>query len=143
MIPVLRKVHLLNGLTTAELEVIGNICSEKVADPAEVVIEQGAEGDEIYIIADGSIEVFVSTESSEKVLVMLMEGQLFGEMALISRGPRSASGRAGKDGCKMYVLSSTKFNEVCEKYSSIGHKVMRNLALDLSFKLRHQNMAAM
>jgi CRP-like cAMP-binding protein len=61
-------------------------------------------------------------------------------MALIGHGYRSASGRAGKRGCEMYVLKSHDFEALCEQSKNIGYVVMRNLALDLAFKLRHRNL---
>lgn len=141
MIALLGSVHLFDGLSTAELERVAAICSEKNASAGETIIEQGSEGTDVYIIDEGQVEVFVGSGIQEKVLVLLMSGQLFGEMSLINRGTRSASGRAGADGCRMLTFDAQAFNDLCEQHTRIGYQVMRNLAHDLSFKIRHQNMA--
>ncbi len=69
---------------------------EMITVPAgEHVIEEGEEGAEAYIVARGELEV--SRRGSEEdgkepiVLARLVNGALFGEMALLSRAPRAAS----------------------------------------------------
>jgi CRP/FNR family transcriptional regulator, cyclic AMP receptor protein len=97
----------------------------------------------MFIIAGGSVEVYIQGLENERVLVVLGKGQVFGEMALIDQGYRSASVRAGKGGCAVYLVSSQSFNALCQSQLRIGYAVMRNLAKDLAFKLRHQNLAQM
>lgn len=140
MISLLGNVHLFDGLSTIELKTVADICSERTAAAGEIILEQGSEGSEVYIVADGQIEVFVEHGDQERPLVLLMKGQLFGEMSLVNHGLRSASGRAGSDGCRLLMFDANDFNRLAEQHSQIGYKVMRNLAHDLSFKIRHQNM---
>jgi len=143
MLSVLRKVHLFNGLSNEELELLAKICKELSCEPGDLVIEQNTTGGEVYIIADGAIDVFVSGLDNERPIVMLGDGQVFGEMALIDQGYRSASGRAGKAGCQLYEIQKDDFNALCNKHTHIGYVVMRNMAIDLAFKLRHRNLAAL
>ncbi len=140
MISLLKKVHLFNGLNEAELESVFSHCEKKEIPAGELIVRQNTTGDEVYFIGRGVIEVFVEGLEDERLLVMLGEGQVFGEMALIGHGYRSASGRAGKEGCEVYQLKSDDFEALCETSKNIGYVVMRNLALDLAFKLRHRNL---
>lgn len=142
MFALLRKVHLFNGLSKAELELLASISRELNLAPGDILVEQNTIGDEVYIIADGSIDVFIAGLNDERTIVVLGEGQVFGEMALIAQGYRSASGRAGKRGCTVYVIKYAPFNEICNYHAHVGYKIMRNLAQDLAFKLRHRNLAA-
>jgi CRP-like cAMP-binding protein len=63
--------------------------------PGEVIFRQGDPGDFVYTIIDGRVEV-VREESAgeEKVINRLGAGEYFGEMALISNAPRTATVRA-------------------------------------------------
>jgi len=61
-------------------------------------------------------------------------------MALIDYGPRSETVRALKNDTLVEVINRDDFSEVCQSNASIGYIVMRNLAADLSFKLRHRNL---
>jgi CRP-like cAMP-binding protein len=56
-------------------------------------------------------------------------------------GPRSATVRCSADASQLYVLRRNDFIRLCEQDTDIGYKVMRNLAADLSFKLRHRNLS--
>ncbi len=86
-------------------------------------------------------EVFIQGLEDARSLVVLGKGQVIGEMALIDQGYRSASVRATKEGATLYLIESDDFYHLCQENNHIGYMVMRNMAIDLSFKLRHRNLA--
>merc|ERR1719208_790369 len=63
------------------------------AMPGEIIIQQGDEGDNFYIIDQGEVEIYVG---GEKVL-SIGEGGSFGELALIYGTPRAATVKAASD----------------------------------------------
>jgi CRP-like cAMP-binding protein len=67
-------------------------------------------------------------------------GQIFGEMALVDRGARSASVRCCRDNTVLSYIKGSDFTALCESDTEIGYIVMRNMAADLSFKLRYHNL---
>ncbi len=79
--------------------------------------------------------------SVEQAVVQLGDGQIVGEMALVDRGPRSATVRVVSDGAVLQVISAGDFLRLCDEDHQLGYLVMRNMAADLSFKLRHRNLA--
>jgi CRP/FNR family cyclic AMP-dependent transcriptional regulator len=140
-IDLLKRVPLFAKLGQKELAQIAKICTEEKVNPNELVIEQNTTGTEMYIIADGSMDVFISGLDNSRSLVVLGKGQVIGEMALIDQGYRSASVRATNGDATLYRVESEDFYELCEKNNHIGYIVMRNLAIDVAFKLRHRNLA--
>ena len=63
--------------------------------PGEVIFRQGDEGDFLYSIIDGQVEVVrEEPEGKEQVIRQLGPGEYFGEMALIRHSPRTATVRA-------------------------------------------------
>merc|ERR1712168_1608951 len=58
--------------------------------PGEIIITQGNEGDNFYIIDSGDVEVYVNGEK----VVQISEGGSFGELALIYGTPRAATVKA-------------------------------------------------
>lgn len=141
-IPILlRRVQLFTDLSEGELEQLSAICTEKKAAPGEIVIQQNTTGTEMYIVAEGAVEVFIQGLNNARSLVLLGKGQVIGEMALIDQGYRSASVRATKEGATLYMVERDAFYELCNQNTRIGFLVMRNLAVDLAFKLRHRNLA--
>jgi CRP-like cAMP-binding protein len=140
---LLNQIPLFADLAPDDLAQLAAICQERAAAPHEQLVVQNTAGSEMYIIAEGAVEVYVQGLDNERPLVILGKGQIFGEMALIDQGYRSASVRAGKVGCRIYLVDSQSFNALCQSQLQIGYTVMRNLAKDLAFKLRHQNLAQM
>lgn len=140
---LIKMVHLFAGLSEAELVQLAGICGEETHPADSLIVEQNTTGHKMYIIAQGSVEVFIRGLEEESVLVYLGQGQVFGEMALLDKGYRSASVRSTLEGCKLYLLDYQKFNELVRANQNIGFIVMRNLASDLAFKLRHRNLAQM
>jgi CRP-like cAMP-binding protein len=137
---LLKRVQLFTTLSADEIEQIASICTEKQADSGELVIQQNTTGTGIYIIAEGAVEVFIEGMDIARSLVVLGKGQVIGEMALIDQGYRSASVRATNKGATLYRIGNDDFNKLCQENNHIGFVVMRNLAIDLAFKLRHRNL---
>ena len=60
-------------------------------DPGEVVVRQGEQGDAFFVVADGTLVVTREVGGETLELARLDEGHFFGEMALLSDAPRSAT----------------------------------------------------
>lgn len=64
-------------------------------DAGDTIFRQGDPGDCMYAVIEGEVEVVVEREGAEPTAVArLGPGQYFGEMALVSEGPRNATVRA-------------------------------------------------
>jgi CRP-like cAMP-binding protein len=137
----LKRVQLFSGLTAEELDMLAAICEVQQRAPEELILEQNTTGTEMYVVANGSVEVFVKGLQNARRLVVLGRGQVIGEMALIDQGYRSASVRVTDEGAELYRMDSKAFYDLCHQNYRIGFVVMRNLAKDIAFKLRHQNLA--
>lgn len=70
---------------------------EKTFLEGEIIFKEGEPGDEIYLIDRGEVKIFKEIEGKEKVLAILGEGEVFGEMSVLDGKPRSASAMATKD----------------------------------------------
>ncbi len=70
---------------------------EKAFLEGEIIFREGETGEEIYLIDKGEVKIFKEIEGSEKILAVLKEGEVFGEMSVLDGKPRSASAKAIKD----------------------------------------------
>jgi len=138
---LLKRVQLFASLKSDELEQLAAIAHEQKVAAGEIVITQNTTGNEMYIVAKGSVEVYIQGLDDARSLVVLGKGQVIGEMALIDQGYRSASVRTTREGATLYLIESKDFYSLCEENNHIGFIVMRNLAIDIAFKLRHRNLA--
>ena len=143
LIEILRKVELFNGLGESELRDVEKLCVERRLKRGDIITTQGKQEDELFIVTKGFIEIILGEVQTEprKIVVNLGEGQLIGEMSLVDQGPRSATARAAVDDTTVQAISCRDFDVLCEQNAHIGFIVMRNIASDLSFKLRHRNLS--
>ncbi len=66
----------------------------KVYSDGEIIIQQGENGDSLYVIQDGYVEVVKEIKGSNSQLAILGKGDFFGEMAVFEGAPRTATVRA-------------------------------------------------
>lgn len=140
---LLRQVSIFSDLSEEQLARIASICREEAHQKGDVIVRQKEPSNDLYIIRDGNAEVALGAPSGAgpTPILHLGKGQIFGEMSLIDQGLRSATVQATVDGTVLYALSRDDFIKLCDQDTRIGYIVMRNLAADLSFKLRHYNLA--
>ena len=148
---LIKSSDLFIGLPEEKISTVLSIGEVKVFGAGENIIAEGELSGELYLVQEGLVEVLVPSGSVADVagapqlnsVVQLGRGQIFGEMALVDRGVRSATVRCVEDGTTLFVIERDAFRELCESDHHIGHVVMRNLARDLSFKLRHRNLRSL
>ena len=76
------------------------------------IIFAGEDSDSIYYLLKGSVTVLIEDDSGHEIIVAyLNEGDFFGEMAMFSKGPRTAWVKAKTD-CEVAELGYQKFIEV-------------------------------
>jgi CRP-like cAMP-binding protein len=102
--------------------------------PGEHIFKEGDHGEEMFIIHSGSVRITKSTDEGEKTLVTLGTGDFFGEMAVIDKGPRSASAVANEETICI-VLNEELFEQQMQRNAKIVKKILKNM----SSRLRAMN----
>jgi CRP-like cAMP-binding protein len=82
------------------------------------VIHQGEKGDKFYILLEGTAEVLRAVGGMESPLAILQDGSFFGEMALLSRVPRTATVRA-RTTCSTLSLERHHFDQLIARHGHI------------------------
>ena len=136
---ILRGVELFDGLSDDDLIQVATLCKKRQLAHGDLLVQEGDPGDEMFIITEGFVEVLL--ETPRRVVVNLGTGQVTGEMSLVDRGPRSATLRAISEPTIVQVIKRADFEKLCDENTRLGYIVYRNLAADLSFKLRHRNLS--
>lgn len=142
LITIMREVELFEGLTENEIDEILDICQQRRFKKGDHLAVEGDPGNDLFIIIEGMVEILIrGRETKPRVLVNLGAGQLIGEMSLVDHGTRSATVRVINDPTIVLVIRHQDFHKLCEKNNRIGYVVMKNLAADLSFKLRQRHLS--
>ena len=96
----------------------------------EYIFKQGDHGEEMFIINRGNVNIAIKTDEGEKVVATLGAGDFFGEMAVIDKGPRSASAKAsGETVC--IALNEEMFEQQMQRNAKIVKKILKNLSARL------------
>jgi len=94
----LRKVSLFADLPPRDLSRVAAIAEERAYTDGETIAEQGEQGDELHIVVAGTVRVVRSEPPSPGAeLARRTQGEVVGEMALITQEPRMASLLASGD----------------------------------------------
>jgi putative ABC transport system ATP-binding protein len=105
----LTKCPAFAGLMPNALTKVAERLSRERHPAGATVIRQGDEGDKFYLIRRGTVDVVLDEgRPGRKVLAQLKEGDFFGEVALLTGEPRSASVVARED-LEVFVLGKDDF----------------------------------
>ncbi|MCP3162083.1 cyclic nucleotide-binding domain-containing protein [Myxococcus qinghaiensis] len=86
----------------------------------ERIIDQGSHGDAFYVICEGQVRVF-RTESGRRVdLATLEGGAFFGEMAILSGAPRTASVEAGTEDTQLLEISALVLTSLSRSHPQVA-----------------------
>ncbi len=89
----------------------------------ETIFKDGDPGDEMYVVLEGEVEVFVHGKSVETVGV----DNFLGEMALIDSQPRSATAIAKTD-CKLAPINQNRFKFLVQQTPHFALHLMQGMA---------------
>ncbi len=100
----------------------------KTFEPGQVIFKEGEPGDEMFIIIQGEVEIRKRTSAkTSKTLIAFDEGDIFGEMALIEKKPRSATAVTLK-ACRMLVMNEALLDTMLENNPDFAKKMIRILS---------------
>ncbi|RKX90961.1 MAG: cyclic nucleotide-binding domain-containing protein [Spirochaetes bacterium] len=123
------------------LKKIDELFKERSAKKGDVIIKEGEEGDELYIIKSGSVRILKNTLQNEPYTVVLLNADqhvFFGEIGLLLNDKRSATVLAEED-CVFLVTNRKKFMEFGEKEPYIALFITRRIAQILAKRLYKAN----
>lgn len=98
-VPLLRKIELFKPLDESELTLLGDTITRTQFIKHDVVIKSGDEGDSMFIVVEGLLEVFVDVfgDGNELRVGLIKPGQFLGEKSLLTGANRSATAKAATD----------------------------------------------
>jgi CRP-like cAMP-binding protein len=98
VIELLRSMELFSELADSELGKIARLLKELKAAENEIIFQQGELGDALYIVLSGRVRIATTDNfGRERVLAFYGPGEFFGDMAVLTGEPRSATASASTD----------------------------------------------
>jgi len=121
----LAGLELFSGFDPRELRVLAGAMRSHSFLPFEVVCRKGDRAAGCYFVIDGGIEVAVEgVDGREETVSTFGRGELFGEVALIDGGLRSATCRATIAGAEVMSLGRAEFDQIFNAGNAFAYKLM-------------------
>lgn len=132
---LLESCDVFADLKTLELAILLQDARHCHYDNGEVIIAEGSEGNSLYVIFSGSVQVCKgAAEEERQEIARLGPAQCFGEMSLVDNYRRSADVIAiGK--CTLLRIDE----ETLWLHPQASARIFRNIARVLAFRLRETN----
>jgi len=102
---------LFSSLEDEEMKTVILALKEKRSEGGIKIINQGDDGDSMFIIEEGTVECFKTIDGAEKLVKTCAAGDAFGELALLYNCPRAAS-VVTKDATVLWELDRETFNRI-------------------------------
>jgi len=108
-VAVLQGLDIFAGATQTALERLARSLIDETVAPGTVIISEGEEADDFFVLVDGQVEVFSAGEAdAERSLGVLQAPDYFGEIGLLERRPRTATVKTVTEST-LYRISGVDF----------------------------------
>lgn len=143
------KIALFKGLSDSEIDVVRPIFEQVRFDAGQAVLEEGADGEDMYVLVAGKVRIVKSMllknldlmgHEPRKVLATLNGDAypMFGEMALIDDAPRSATVETLEPSVFLRATRE-RFFELAAAHPVLGCKLLTAVGMRLAAMVRTSN----
>jgi CRP-like cAMP-binding protein len=126
-IDLIRKVPLFSRLSKSELRELAMLADEIDLRDGKELTRQGAAGREFFVLLEGTADV----RKNGRKINTLGPGDFFGEIALVSREPRTATVTATSP-VRTLVITDRSFRRLLDESPQVKTKVMEAMAKRLA-----------
>jgi CRP-like cAMP-binding protein len=120
---MLKNVPLFASMRRKDLAAVERLADEIEIPAGKTLMRQGEMGHEMYVIASGSVSVVRNGEN----IINLGPGEVVGEMALLSRGPRRATVTTTEP-TTAFVIGQREFHTLVADSAELRQCLFDNLA---------------
>jgi CRP-like cAMP-binding protein len=140
--PFLKTLPAFEGFTPAHLDVLSGLMQVAPYPQGHRFIEQGRQGEAMYLLVEGAVEVDrVNEVSGEREEAReLRAGEMFGLLSLVDNLPAGATCVA-KEPVIAAALSRAAFQQLFQSAPPIAHHLQYMVAVQLARDLQERNKA--
>jgi hypothetical protein len=126
----LKRVPLFSKMSLAQLRAIAGQLIERHFSTAETIFDEGNFSRDLYLIVTGQVAIVQQRGDTLHTLVILNDGDYFGDMAIFEERPRSAGAVAVSDS-RLLMLSPDGFRQTITQEPAISFEIFRELSARL------------
>ncbi len=121
-IELLKRIPLFSGCSKSELRALASSADELDLRDGTVLTREGRPGREFFVLISGTAQV----TKDGKEIAQLGAGQWFGEIALLTNAPRTATVTA-TSAMDVLVITDRRFRTLVETMPSIALKILSSV----------------
>ena len=119
------------GLGPEAIDAVSRLCVSRTLDPDQILFEKGEPADALYAVRRGQIRIATGTEAGRRLTLNLLgPGDVFGEIALLDAGPRTADAIAA-EATDLFVVRRRDFVDLLEQRPSVAVRIIELLCARL------------
>jgi SulP family sulfate permease len=135
----LEAAQLTEGLSAAELDVLRPHLLTTRLEAGDTLFRGGEPGSSIYIVGSGLIEIRIDTDQTARAsgwrrMAVLGPGCIFGEVAMLTGGQRSADAVCVKP-AELFELKQESLDALSTRFPAIHSRILANLNRHLATRL--------
>jgi CRP/FNR family cyclic AMP-dependent transcriptional regulator len=122
-VDLIRQVPLFSKLSKRALEDVAHIADELDLPAGKTMAREGDRGREFFVLLEGEADV----TKGDRSINTMRDGDFFGEIALVTKMPRTASVTATTD-VRVLVITERDFSGLLKRSPEVGRGVAEALA---------------
>jgi CRP/FNR family cyclic AMP-dependent transcriptional regulator len=130
-----RALHVLGQLSDENIEWMITQGKREAVAAGQVLIEEGAATEFVYIVLDGTLGIYIDADGRELQVAERGVGDILGEMSFIEDSPASATVKAARD-ATLFTLAKPVLADKLETDRDFAARFYRGIAISLSYRLR-------
>ena len=119
-----------NRLSPSARQSVAEALEQVHFQPGEALMEAGSVGDAYFLLREGKVEIVKKNGDGEELLAVRGAGAGVGEIALLTRGPRTATVRA-VDAVRAYRLSIEAFEQIIGREAAVADYLLEEARANL------------
>ncbi len=136
---ILKSIPIFQDLSRQDYKKIEGILHRRTWNTDEAIVKEGDPGVGMYIVVSGEVRILqTADDGSQLELATLIDGDFFGEQALLDESPRTASAHASEPS-RILGFFRPDLLELIESNPRLGLKIVMRLSQMISARLRQTN----
>jgi len=128
---------LFKGMTEDELVFLESFFTVRRLQEGKTIFIENMPGESLYLIKQGTVKISrMLAEGDEQILIVLGPDDVFGEMAVLDGGKRSATARIA-EGAVLFGLTRGDFDKLANQNPALGLKLALNIVRIFSGRVRN------
>jgi len=135
-----KTIGLFAGLRPSQAKIVTLMGELKTFPHGQPIIRQGDMGDEMYVMINGTADVFLTSDTQRRRVRQMKRGDTFGEMGLIGHHERTADVIATEE-VEVMAVNERFLDRLQRRYPRISAKIFLNIAKIISARLQDAQRA--